>query len=215
MTGLYLISIAVILIIFYFAYRKNSIEETPVYHKPVDKSYYKNVKFPSSYVALDVETTGLDVNNDRIIEIALIRVKDNVIDFEYSSFVNPERPIPEMITELTGISDYNMMSAISNSKMVQDVISVSQGLPFIAHNADFDIGFLSNAFKRAGINNYDFHSYDTLILARNAFPGMPNYKLNTLNKALHLSRNEQNHRAKGDALLAHILYRRCVETLCK
>ncbi|MDN4594460.1 PolC-type DNA polymerase III [Polycladomyces subterraneus] len=151
-----------------------------------------------TYVVFDVETTGLSAVHDTIIELAAVKVKNGEIIDRFESFANPHRPLTAQITELTGITD----DMLEGAPEVEDVLS--RFLEFVgdsvlvAHNARFDMGFLQMGVKRMGLQSVTNPVIDTLELARFLYPGMKNYRLNTLCKQfdIHL---EQHHRAIYDA----------------
>ncbi len=96
----------------------------------------------SSYVAFDFETTGLSSENDRIIEAAAILFENGEVKDTFVSLVNPRRPIPHMITRITGISDEMVIDAPYEKDMVNDLFDFIGDYPLIAHNIHFDIEFL-------------------------------------------------------------------------
>lgn len=150
-----------------------------------------------TYVAFDLETTGLDATSDMIIEFGAVKIVDGVITEIFSSFVNPQIPIPERITELTGITDKDVEDAPKIDEVMPDFFKFCFGFPLIAHNIDFDYKFISCHGQKLG---YYFlqERIDTLALAREKVKGLRNYKLNTV--AEHLNCGDFNHhRAFDDA----------------
>src|SRR5512136_1431119 len=95
-----------------------------------------------SFVALDIETTGLDSGRDSIIEIAAVKFKGSRIEDEWSSLINPNRHIPEFITGLTGIDDAMLRQAPPIRQVVRDFEAFVGNDPIIGHNVRFDLGFL-------------------------------------------------------------------------
>ena len=167
-----------------------------------------------AWVVLDVETTGLDPQNDRIIEFAARRYKDGIIDSEYSTFVNPGMKLPGNITELTGITDRDLRNAPAFRRIAAEILCFIDGLPVVAHNAKFDSEFLANECARAGVS-LDINYIDTVRMARWAFPGLENYKLETLIRELSLLDHDQDHRAMSDVAATAKLYLLCREDRAK
>ena len=162
------------------------------------------------YVSLDLETTGLHANSDKIIEIGAIKCSyDSVID-EYQTLIDPKRPIPELIQNLTGISEQDVKFKPTIEQVIPELKSFIGDLPIVGQNIQFDLRFLSQ-------NNAEFiqENYDTWELATVFFPNLPEYSLSYLGKYFQVD-NQSPHRALEDAkatqqvfikLLNHI--RRC------
>ena len=149
------------------------------------------------FVVFDIETTGFSAENDRIIEIGAVRVSGREIKDTFSEFVNPERPIPEKITELTGIDDSMVENAGTIDEVLKSFYDFVGNATLVAHNASFDTSFIKSNAKRLDMP-YIFNSMDTLELARGLVSGIKNYKLNTLCKHFGISL-ENHHRACDDA----------------
>ena len=151
----------------------------------------------STFVVFDIETTGFSAVNDRIIEIGAVKVENGMITEKFSEFVNPERPIPFEIEKLTSIND----------RMVEDAPNISVILPkfmdfcgdsvLVAHNADFDTGFIRHNCEVLGLP-YDYTYVDTLGIARSFLEGLKNYKLDTVVEAMGCTL-ANHHRAVDDA----------------
>lgn len=166
-----------------------------------------------SYAVLDIETTGLHEGQDQIIELAFLRIEDGQVVDRYQTLVNPHRKIPPNITQLTGISNADVKTAPELYAVLSDLCDkVPENIPFVGHNAQFDMKFIAVALSQCGIDR-DIKFIDTASLAREAFPGMENYKLATLIEMLHLLGPPQKHRAMSDVEAAHQLYLRCREIL--
>ncbi len=156
------------------------------------------------FVCFDLETTGLNAGVDGITEIAATVLKNGELCEEYHTYVNPQRPIPEKITQLTGISYETVKDAPLSEEAVRDFLKFADGRVLVAHNADFDIGFLRAECKKYGIE-YNFVSLDTLTMARILLPNLERHKLNIVANALSLPKFE-HHRAGDDAAtVAHML----------
>src|SRR5512135_1337369 len=148
-----------------------------------------------SFVALDVETTGLDSSRDSIIEIAAVKFNGNRIEDQWESLVNPNRHIPEFITTLTGIDDAMVRPAPRLREVAQDFEAFVGDCPIIAHNVRFDLGFLQRYIPFA-LNE----AIDTYELAAVLLPGASRYNLGALCKELGIPlRPDQHHRALQDA----------------
>ena len=125
----------------------------------------KGQSLMDSYVVFDIETTGFNSVNDRIIEIGAVRVVEGEIKETFSEFVNPERPIPYKITQLTTITDDMVKDAVTIEEILPQFLKFCEGSVLVAHNAGFDTGFIRENAKRLNLP-YDHTVVDTLGLAR-------------------------------------------------
>ncbi len=157
----------------------------------------KDETLSSPFVVFDIETTGLDSKKDAITEIGAVKVENGVVTDRWSTFVNPCRPIPQNIVDLTGITDNMVKDAPKIGEILGDFFEFCKGCVLVAHNAAFDTGFIKENAKKYGFD-YNFCSLDTLILARCMYPDLPNFKLDTLTKHLKVIL-ENHHRAVNDA----------------
>jgi DNA polymerase-3 subunit alpha (Gram-positive type) len=157
----------------------------------------KGQSFSSSFVVFDIETTGFSQTNDRIIEIGAVKVVEGKVTDKYSTFVNPEIPIPYEIEHLTGIRDDMVIGSPTIDKILPEFLAFCEGCSLVAHNASFDVGFINKNAQRFDINT-DFTVIDTVGLARILLPDLSRYKLNIVAKALNVSL-ENHHRAVDDA----------------
>lgn len=153
--------------------------------------------FDAEFVAFDIETTGLNAGSDRIIEIAAVVLKNGELGEHFHSYVNPGCPVPAKITQLTGITNADVLPAPDITAVLPDFLAFVNGRPLAAHNASFDMGFIMEACKNQHIETA-FTSLDTLELARALLPDLDNHKLNTVAKALKLP-DFTHHRATDDA----------------
>jgi DNA polymerase-3 subunit epsilon/ATP-dependent DNA helicase DinG len=158
---------------------------------------------PSTYVAIDLETTGLDPNRESIIEIGAVTFSRGQIHDEWSSLVNPLQPIPEFITNLTGINQKMVDDAPAIFSLRSQIKQVLGDHILVGHNVSFDLGFLRA--ENLALGN---HRLDTLTLASILMPGAGRYGLNALANTLQLPRppGSQAHRALDDARRAADLF---------
>jgi len=160
---------------------------------------------PGPLVFLDLETSGANLANDRVIEIGLIAVDADGAR-EWSVLVNPERSLSPFITRLTGIDDAMLSKAPTFRQLADELLSWLRGRLLIAHNARFDYGFLRSEFQRLGI---EFRSVTlcTVKLSRRLFPEHPRHNLDALIARHGLRPGSNRHRALGDARLLWELWR--------
>jgi DNA polymerase III subunit epsilon len=151
----------------------------------------------STFAVVDIETTGGNFHQDRIIEVAVVIHNGVRVVAEYTSLVNPEKPIQPFISRLTGISNKMVKSAPTFEDIAEELADVLKGHVFVAHNVRFDYGFIKASFKRAGIS-YRAPHFCTVELSREIFPGHPSYSLGKLSKSMGIS-VAHRHRAFGDA----------------
>ncbi len=148
-------------------------------------------------VVFDIETTGFSPVNDRIIEIGAVKVKEGKIVERFSAFVNPERPIPFRIEQLTSINDAMVEDAPTVETVLPEFLAFCGGAVLAAHNAGFDMSFIKENARRLGIMR-EFTYLDTMGIARLLLPGQAKHTLDAVAKTLHLSL-ENHHRAVDDA----------------
>ena len=165
------------------------------------KSIYngKGQDIDATYCVLDLETTGFSATNDRITEIGIMKVKNKEVIDEFSSFVNPERHIPERVTEVTNITDEMVKDAETIEKVFPKMLEFlgdQDETVIVAHNANFDVGFLKQNAKRLGYD-FDYSYLDTLSLAKDLFPDYKKYKLGKIAENLGI-KVEVAHRALDD-----------------
>lgn len=150
------------------------------------------------YAIIDVETTGGSFVNERLTEIAVyIHDGTRIVD-EFSTLLNPEQPIPYMITRITGITDDMVANAPRFYEIAKKIVEMTEGATFVGHNASFDYNFIKNEFKRLGYN-YRRPTLCTVKMSRRIIPGMQSYSLGNLCQELGIV-VENRHRAAGDAL---------------
>lgn len=170
----------------------------------------KKVELPENYVVFDVETTGYTPENAELIEIGAIRCLHGEPYLRFRTFVQPQRPIPPFITQLTGITNEMVQSAPDWAEAVRAFLSFTGDLPVVGHNVRFDLRFMRSYAGRLP-EAFDPVYYDTLILARRAFKGAThqpeNFKLETLKKFFDLSFT--SHRALSDCEVTQYLFEYC------
>lgn len=154
-------------------------------------------EFDSDFVVFDIETTGFSPVNNRIIEIGAVKVSKGEITQRFSSFVNPDVPIPFEIEKLTGINDSMVLDAPFIETVLPEFLEFCQDAVLVAHNANFDMSFIKENAKRQGISK-NFVYVDTVGIARILLPGQAKHTLDAVAKNLGVSL-ENHHRAVDDA----------------
>jgi DNA polymerase-3 subunit alpha (Gram-positive type) len=166
----------------------------------------------AEYIVFDIETTGLSVTSHKIIEIAAIRMRNGEIVERFESFVNPHEKIPENIQRLTNITDEMVADAPELVQTLQKFQAFIGDSILVAHNANFDIGFMKENYKRHQLGTLTNPVIDTLALARMLYPTMKNHRLNTLTDKFKVELNS-HHRAIDDSIaLTHVLTHLLKET---
>jgi len=159
----------------------------------------KNLKLKdATYVVFDVETTGLSAERDRLIEIAAVKVKNGTEIDSFESYINPQRPISELITRLTSITNDDVRDAPLEKEVMTNFYNwLDKDDILVAHNAKFDLGFLDTCFERLGLENKNNASIDTLFVSRAENKEAKRHGLSNLAK-LYKVRLVQHHRAIYD-----------------
>ena len=180
------------------AYFINDVDDRVAVHGNIPAAFNDEI------VCFDIETTGLDRKKEVIIEIGAVKVKNGVITDTFNTFAAPRRMLTTEITRLTGITDDMLVGAPSQEQALRAFLDFAGDAPLCAHNAEFDMGFISAGCRKYGLP-FKNPSIDTLILAQNLLPELGKYKLDIV--ANHLKLPEFNHhRASDDAgVLAHML----------
>ena len=159
-------------------------------------SFSKGQDLDTTYCVLDLETTGLSFRTEKITEIGVMKVKGGEVLEEFSCFVNPEKPIPQKVVEVTNITDDMVKDAETIDFVMPKLLDFLGDSVLVAHNADFDIGFLKYNAKELG---YELNNtyLDTLRLAKDLFPDYKKYKLGIIAENLGI-KVEVAHRALDD-----------------
>ena len=179
-----------------------------------DKSFVvnsKNQSLDGKFVVFDLETTGFSPLQNKIIEIGAVKVENGEITDRFSSFVNPQTPIPFEIEQLTGIRDDMVMGAETIEQVLPKFMEFCDACVMVAHNASFDMGFVEENCQRQKIPT-DFTVMDTVALARVLMPALKKHKLNLVAKALNIPL-ENHHRAVDDAECTAKIFLKFVEML--
>ena len=153
----------------------------------------------ATYCVLDLETTGFSATNEKITEIGVMKVKNGEVIDEFSTFVNPEKHIPERVTEVTNITDEMVADSETIEKIFPQLLEFlgdDKETVIVAHNANFDVGFLKQNAKVLGYK-FDYTYLDTLSLAKDLFPDYKKYKLGKIAENLGI-KVEVAHRALDD-----------------
>lgn len=164
-------------------------------------------------IIFDIETTGLSRETDRIIEIGAVKLRNMEVAEEFSTFVDPQKPIPENISKLTGITDDMVSGAPKENDAVESFLEFCGDAPLIAHNADFDTSFVRLACERNGLN-FNFSYIDSLKLCRAAVPNKKKHTLDDMAKEFGFD-NFNHHRAKDDAAMLAKIFVKLIELSSK
>ena len=186
-------------------YYVNDVDDRIVVHGQQDMG------FDEEFVAFDLETTGLSSKTDRIIEIGAVVMKNGVEVDRFQTFVDPGRKLDKKIIDLTGITDAMLVGAPQIEQVLPKFMEFVGNRVLVAHNSDFDTGFIRAECARQGIA-YGFTAADTLILSQNMLPHLNKFKLDIVANALSLP-EFQHHRAADDALTCGLIMARLLKKL--
>ena len=173
----------------------------------------KGQSLDEKYVVFDIETTGFSPVTNRIIEIGAVKVENGEITERFSTFVNPQVPIPFHIEKLTSINDSMVMDADPIEVVLPRFLEFVGDAILVAHNANFDVSFIKENAKRQGIP-VDFTYVDTVGIARALLTGQSKYTLDAVAKTLGISL-ENHHRAVDDAECTAEIFVKFIEMLKK
>lgn len=153
-----------------------------------------------TYVVFDTETTGFYAGSDQMIEIGAVKIKNNEILDRFDELIDPHRPLPQKITDLTYITDDMLRGKENEDVVTKKFLDWVGDLPLVAHNAKFDISFMKAACNKYNLGEFNATVLDTMSMARMLHPDWPNHKLSTLTKKLNIPWDEdKHHRADYDA----------------
>ena len=186
-------------------YYVNDVDDRIVVHGD------REMDFSQEFVAFDLETTGLSSVNDRIIEIGAVVFRDGKEVDRFQTFVDPQRKLEKKIIELTGIDDSMLKGAPLIEEVLPKFLEFVGDRVLVAHNADFDTGFIRAECARQGLP-YTYTSADTLIMAQNLMPHLNKFKLDIVSNALSLP-DFTHHRAADDAVTCGMIFARFLRML--
>ena len=186
-------------------YFVNDVDDRIVVHGQQDMS------FDQEFVAFDLETTGLSSRTDTIIEIGAVIMKEGREVDRFQTFVAPGRKLDPKIIELTGITDNMLLGAPTIDEVLPKFLDFVGDRVLVAHNSDFDTGFIRAACGRLGLP-YHFTAADTLILSQNLLPQLNKFKLDIVANALSLP-DFNHHRAADDAVICGSIMARLLKKL--
>jgi len=152
----------------------------------------------TTFVVVDVETTGLSPREGGITEIAMIKVRNGMLWDEYATLVDPLMPIPYEITALTGIDDEMVANAPTAQEVALPIAEFLGDGVFTAHNASFDLGFVNSTLAKGNLQAIQNPVLCTCKLARRLLPNLQSKSLGPVTKQLGIT-NSHRHRASGDA----------------
>lgn len=158
------------------------------------------------YAIVDIETTGGQAAREKITEIAIVLHDGEKIIDSFESLVNPERTIPYFITQVTGITDEMVVNAPRFYEIAKQVVKMTEGAVFVAHNVRFDYSFIQEEFRRLGFT-FVRQQLCTVKLSRKAFPGLPSYALGNLIKHFNIKVKDR-HRAMADVMATVDVFQR-------
>ncbi len=169
----------------YLAPDKNAIVTNP-----------KGQDIDTTYCVLDLETTGFSATTEKITEVGIMKIKNGEVLDQFSCFVNPEKHIPQRVSEVTNITDDMVADSETIDKVFPKILDFIKDSVLVAHNAPFDMGFLKQNAKNLGYE-FDYTYLDTLSLAKDLFPDYKKYKLGKIADNLGI-KVEVAHRALDD-----------------
>jgi DNA polymerase III epsilon subunit family exonuclease len=165
-----------------------------------------------AFIALDFETTGLSAVDDRVTEIGAVKFNRDGILGEFGSLCDPGRPIGPDASRVSGITDSMVRGQASVRELMDELYGFLRICPIVAHNAPFDVGFILQDRLRIGSAALENGIYDTRLLAKEAYPGLPRYSLQELNARLGVDPGNA-HRALDDAKACMEIFLKCLERL--
>lgn len=178
-----------------------------------ERQDYESLQNPDLvFVAFDLETTGLSPQLDRIVEIGAVKFVDGKETAKYGVLVNPEMAMPPGAAAVNGITDAMLEGKPTIREVLPEFLTFIQGAVLVAHNATFDLGFIRSSMARQGLGQLANDFVDTRVMAQKAYPGRPNYKLQSLALDLGVKALEA-HRAEDDARVCLEVFQACLKQL--
>lgn len=166
-----------------------------------------------TYAVVDLETTGhSSTKGDRIIQIAIVLMKNGEVIERYNRFVHPKQKIPPFIRQLTNIQNEDVEHAKPFEDIAEEVRDLLEGTVFVAHNTDFDLPFLQHEFERCGVRQWSGKQVDTVELTKIVFPTLPSYRLQDIAEYFEIALPSA-HRADDDAEATTHLLKVCMDKL--
>ena len=185
---------------------KNNINISDIIlNQPKNISMPENAKILNEMIFVDIETTGLSVYHDEIIEMSAIKICNNEILDKFSTLVKPFCKVSPKATAINGITDDMLKDAKRINEVLPDFINFCNKAPLLAYNAHFDLSFICRDCKRYDLN-FNPKFVDILAIAQNTL-NLPNYKLETVAKHFDLLKDKQEHRALSDCYLLYDCYK--------
>lgn len=164
----------------------------------------------SNFTFVDVETTGLDPQNDSVIEVGILRVENGKLVKTYKSCVNPKKPVSIEIQRITGIGRVELMLAPTFDKIAPEIAPIFSNSIIVAHNSSFDVEFLENEFRRLNMD-FTYPHICTIKLCKELYPFFLRYDLGTVLKKLKVQYGTR-HRAYEDASYVWEAFKKIQET---
>lgn len=183
--------------------KKSVVTKTLLHLKTITD--YKNFK---NYIILDVETTGLDRDFDKIIEIGMLKVENGIITDRYETLVNPCIHIPSAASNVNGIYDKDVFDAPIIEDIIGTVSNFIDNFSIVGHNTNFDIAFIAREMNENGIEKHLYY-YDTISICKDISLPVPNHKLETVMKYFEI-KETQTHRAIDDAEVTLAVLQKCI-----
>ena len=158
----------------------------------------------SDYIAIDLETTGIRLSKDKIIEVGLLKVKDSQIIDTFSCVINPDMPVDDKILELTKISENELENAKRIYEVINHIVDFCEDYVLLGHNTIFDYSFVKKEANRAGLE-FEKRGIDTYKLCKKVLPD--NVRKNLTDACGYFGIERKNsHRAFSDAYYTHVLF---------
>ena len=178
-----------------------------------ERQDYDSLQNPDlTFVAFDLETTGLSPQLDRIVEIGAVKFYDGEEIGRFGRLINPEMAMPPGAAAVNGITDAMLQGQPAVRDTLPEFLRFIAGTVLVAHNAAFDLGFVRSAMGRLGLGLLANDFVDTRVMAQKAYPGRANYKLQSLAVDLGIEALEA-HRAVDDARVCLAVFQACLKQL--